>query len=121
MKSATVVLVTALGLTLTGIIGCAANENSELASSEITSEASVASEPVITVETVAKHATSGDCWSIVNGNVYDLTQWISVHPGGTGPIESMCGVDATTAFTNQHNGQGAPEEKLTSFKIGILG
>ena len=81
----------------------------------------VASDLAITVETVAEHATSGDCWTIINGNVYDLTQWISGHPGGSGPIESMCGVDATTAFTNQHNGQGAPEEKLASFKIGILG
>ena len=78
MKSTTVVLVAALGLTLTGIMGCAANENSELASSEISSEAAVASEPVITVETVAEHATGGDCWSIVNANGSAGTQAAAV-------------------------------------------
>ena len=70
MKSATVVLAAGLGLILTGIMGCAANENSELASSEITSEAAVASEPVFTVETVTKHATSDDCWSIVKPSAF---------------------------------------------------
>ena len=121
MKSTTVVLVAALGLTLTGIMGCAANENSELASSEISSEAAVASEPVITVAAVAGHNSANDCWAIVNGSIYDLTQWISAHPGGRGPIESICGVNATAAFTNKHGGQGAPEARLASFKIGILG
>lgn len=80
--------------------------------------ASIAS---ITLTDVAQHATADDCWSVVNGNVYDLTQWINEHPGGSGPIESMCGVDATTAFNNQHNGQEAPETSLASFLIGTVG
>ena len=71
----------------------------------------------VTVDVVAEHATSDNCWSIVNGNVYDPTQWISEHPGGSGPIESICGLDATQAFSNQHEGQS----KLAGFKIGILG
>ena len=70
---------------------------------------------------VAQHATADDCWSIVNGNVYDLTQWINEHPGGSGPIESMCGVDATAAFNNQHSGQGEPEADLATFQIGTVG
>lgn len=77
-------------------------------------------ESPFTLAEVAQHATAQDCWSVVNGNVYDLTQWISEHPGGSGPIESMCGVDATTAFNNQHNSQNEPEAELASFKIGIL-
>jgi hypothetical protein len=70
---------------------------------------------------VAQHATADDCWSVVNGNVYELTQWISEHPGGSGPVESMCGVDASTPFNNQHNGQGEPEAALANFQIGTVG
>ena len=75
----------------------------------------------IALTEVAQHSTAADCWSVVNGNVYELTTWISQHPGGSGPIESMCGVDATTAFNNQHNGQGDPEAELASLQIGIVG
>jgi cytochrome b involved in lipid metabolism len=77
-------------------------------------------ESTFTLAEVAQHATAEDCWSAVNDNVYDLTRWISEHPGGSGPIESMCGVDATTPFNNQHNSQTEPEAELASFKIGIL-
>lgn len=75
----------------------------------------------ITLTEVALHAAAEDCWSVVNGNVYDLTQWINEHPGGSSPVESMCGIDASTAFNNQHNGQGKPETALESFQIGTLG
>ena len=81
----------------------------------------VDAESAITVDDVAEHATSDDCWSIVNGNIYDLTEWISEHPGGSGPIESICGLDATQAFGNQHGGQSEPESELAGFKIGLLG
>jgi cytochrome b involved in lipid metabolism len=81
----------------------------------------ISSTGTITINEVALHATVDDCWSVVNGNVYDLTQWINEHPGGSGPVESMCGIDASTPFSNQHNGQGEPETALASFQIGILG
>jgi cytochrome b involved in lipid metabolism len=81
----------------------------------------IASSATIALTEVAQHSTADDCWSVVNGNVYDLTQWINEHPGGSGSIESMCGVDASTAFNNQHNGQGKPETALESFQIGTLG
>jgi len=75
----------------------------------------------ISLKETAQHSTAEDCWSVVNGNVYDLTQWINEHPGGSGPVESMCGIDASTAFNNQHNGQGKPETALANFQIGTVG
>ncbi len=95
------------------------------ASASITLRASstdtTAGATAITLTAVAQHSTADDCWSAVNGNVYDLTAWISQHPGGSGPIESMCGVDATKAFSNQHGGQSKPENELAKFKVGTLG
>lgn len=74
----------------------------------------------LTMDDVAQHASSGDCWSVVNGTVYDLTSWISQHPGGSGSIESMCGIDATDAFGAQHSGQRTPEKVLAGFEVGPL-
>lgn len=74
----------------------------------------------LTMAEVAKHATPTDCWSVVTGTVYDLTGWIDQHPGGVGPIESMCGVDATDAFLAQHGSQRTPNKVLAGFELGPL-
>lgn len=73
-----------------------------------------------TAAQVAAHATAGDCWSIVNGKVYDLTSWIAQHPGGPSPIKSMCGKDATAAFNAQHASTKAAQSMLATFQIGTL-
>jgi cytochrome b involved in lipid metabolism len=73
-----------------------------------------------TMADVAKHATKASCYSAVNGSVYDLTSWISAHPGGAAAIISLCGTDGTAAFMAQHGGQARPEQELASLKIGIL-
>lgn len=75
----------------------------------------------ITMADVAQHASASDCWSVVSGNVYDLTSWISRHPGGSGPIEGMCGKDGTAGFEGQHQGQGEPAQELATFLVGPLG
>ncbi len=69
---------------------------------------------------VAAHDSPEDCWSVVNNNVYDLTDWISEHPGGAGDIERMCGIDATDDFIGEHDGQRQPERELANFRIGEL-
>ncbi len=73
-----------------------------------------------TMAQVALHNKSADCWSVVNGGVYNLTSWISQHPGGASAIISLCGIDGTSGFMSQHGGQGNPERELALFKIGIL-
>lgn len=69
---------------------------------------------------VATHASEASCWTSINGNVYDVTSWISKHPGGKRAILSLCGHDGTAAFEGQHGGQARPESELASFKIGTL-
>lgn len=60
------------------------------------------------------------CWSVINGAVYDLTTWISKHPGGEKEIEAICGKDGTAAFKKQHSSQREPNEDLSKFQIGTL-
>lgn len=74
----------------------------------------------LTVAEVAKHNSAKDCWSVVNGNVYDLTSYISSHPGGSGAIQSLCGKDGTQAFANQHGSAGRPNSTLAAFLLGPL-
>lgn len=71
-----------------------------------------------TAAEVAKHNSPSDCWTIVNGNAYDVTQWINQHPGGPGVIEAMCGVDGSASFEGQHTGQRDPQRELASFLLG---
>ena len=73
-----------------------------------------------TMADVAKHNSQSSCWTAINGNVYDVTSWIDQHPGGAQAIISLCGIDGSSAFNDQHGGQRRPEQELASFKIGAL-
>ncbi len=73
-----------------------------------------------TMAVVATHDSSASCWTTINSSVYDVTTWITQHPGGQQAILGLCGKDGTAAFTGQHGGQPRPEKELASFKIGVL-
>lgn len=73
-----------------------------------------------TAAEVAQHNSSSSCWSIVNSKVYNLTSWISQHPGGSGAILSMCGKDGSAGFNDQHSGQRRPANELAGFLLGDL-
>jgi cytochrome b involved in lipid metabolism len=67
---------------------------------------------------VAAHDSASSCWSIINGKVYDLTNWIYQHPGGASAILSLCGSDGSAAFNAQHGASGRPGQVLQTFLIG---
>jgi cytochrome b involved in lipid metabolism len=70
---------------------------------------------------VATHKTPENCWTSIRGNVYDVTAWITQHPGGEQAILKTCGIDATSLFEGKHGGSAGPEAALANFKIGALG
>lgn len=73
-----------------------------------------------TMTEVATHNSRESCYTVISGSVYDVTAWISKHPGGQFAILGLCGKDGTDAFTGKHGGQARPESELASFKIGTL-
>ncbi len=60
------------------------------------------------------------CWSVISGNVYDLTPFTPGHPGGQAAILGLCGKDGTAAFLAQHGGQARPESVLAKYFLGAL-
>ncbi len=73
-----------------------------------------------TLAQVATHNTAGNCWSAISGGVYDLTSWVSQHPGGAGVITALCGVDGTASFQGKHSASPGANSALAQLKIGTL-
>ena len=74
-----------------------------------------------TAAQLAQNSDATSCWASVDGSVYDLTEWISEHPGGSREIDALCGTDATAAFQRQHGSNAEAQRELAGFKIGELG
>lgn len=67
---------------------------------------------------VAKHKTAKDAWIVLHGKVYDVTGFLSSHPGGKMILLKHCGKDATEEFEMIH-----PPNTLKSMakRIVLLG
>ena len=74
----------------------------------------------VTMAVVAEHNSATSCWTVIDGNVYDLTGWIPQHPGGERAIISLCGKDGTAAFHGQHDDAKRQADILATFKIGTV-
>jgi hypothetical protein len=62
-----------------------------------TPTAEVTTQAGYTMAKVKENNSAASCWSVINGNVYNLTQWINSHPGGQSVIRGLCGVDGTSS------------------------
>ncbi|PHH76508.1 hypothetical protein CDD82_3958 [Ophiocordyceps australis] len=51
---------------------------------------------------VAEHNSATSCWVILYGNVYDVTDFLSSHPGGPNVILRLAGKDATAEYDAIH-------------------
>ena len=73
-----------------------------------------------TMADVAMHNSASSCWSAINGQVYDLTNWVNAHPGGKASILTICGKDGSPVFNAQHGGDRKPAAILAEYLIGSL-
>jgi cytochrome b involved in lipid metabolism len=79
---------------------------------------------ILTASEVAKHNQAADCWIIINNSVYQVTEFLTLHPGGASIIIPYCGADATLAYDTK-DGRGShssqANQDLSSLKLGTLG
>jgi len=72
---------------------------------------------------LAKHNSRQNCWLLISGKIYDVTNFIKQHSGGAGEIIPTCGTDATAAYASR-GGTGShsssAQAMLAAYYIGDL-
>jgi cytochrome b involved in lipid metabolism len=78
-----------------------------------------------TMEEISKHNSEQSCWIVIgnksNGGakVYDITKFLSEHPGGSEILMDFAGKDADDMFEDIGHSQGA-RKTLNTYYIGDL-
>ncbi|KAL6250823.1 hypothetical protein RBB50_003126 [Rhinocladiella similis] len=75
-----------------------------------------------TVDDVAKHnqKASDGMYIIVDGTVYDVTNFVDEHPGGAKILKRVAGKDASKQFWKYHN-ESVLKKYAPKLKIGEIG
>ncbi len=69
----------------------------------------------LTWDEISTHNNTEDCWIVVDGSVYDVTDWVAAHPGGD-ILAVLAGEDASIMLHTCHLRDITP--MLDTFKIG---
>lgn len=70
---------------------------------------------------VSKHDSANDCWLIVEDSIYNMTNFMKKHPGGSRVITGLCGKDGTNTFKNRGELGSHPKsagETLMDYFVG---
>lgn len=75
-----------------------------------------------TSEEVKAHCKEGDLWVVIDGDVYDLSRFGALHPGGLPPLldPTVAGGDATELFYGLHRASVLHEPRYARLRIGTL-
>ena len=66
----------------------------------------------------AGHTSAGDCWLVIHGKVYDVSQFMSDHPGGPESMLEFAGRDATGGFEDSSHSSSA-RKMMAKYLIGL--
>ncbi|XP_050304948.1 uncharacterized protein LOC126742344 [Anthonomus grandis grandis] len=94
--------------------------NNLLISSELVTENGVQvqqEEKVFSLEEVSWHDTRNDCWVVIYDRVYDITNFIEEHPGGSDILLEHAGRDGSIAF----KGSGHSDHALRTLDKYFIG
>lgn len=59
-------------------------------------------------------------WLVIDRVVYDLTEFIELHPGGRRVIQAYAGMDATHGFARAHYNRADVDAMRESYRIGMV-
>ena len=122
----TLLLLVSIGLGIWVLI----QHQNNLSQDKLQTPAAKQQQETFAIEEVATHNSRTDCWTIISGQVYVLTDFINRHPGGD-EILRACGTDSTTLFDSRQTqdgqavGSGTPhsqfaKDQLVDLKIGTI-
>eukprot|EP00824_Muranothrix_gubernata_P016678 TRINITY_DN34372_c0_g1_i1.p1 TRINITY_DN34372_c0_g1~~TRINITY_DN34372_c0_g1_i1.p1 ORF type:complete len:440 (+),score=78.82 TRINITY_DN34372_c0_g1_i1:29-1321(+) len=76
-------------------------------------------ERIITEEELRRHRDKGDCWVVLEGKVYDVTDFLSEHPGGEDLLLESAGADCTEPFLDTGHTSDA-HAMLPGMLVGVF-
>jgi cytochrome b involved in lipid metabolism len=78
---------------------------------------------IFTAEDVAEHDSFKSCWVTRNGKVYDVTSFLSDHPGGDDLIIKYAGQDIGEVMEDprEHEHSDSAYDMLDEFLVGRVG
>lgn len=77
------------------------------------------SDKIISRAEVAKHNTEKDLWMIIEGKVYNVTEFVDEHPGGVDTLLGVAGDDGTSEFKSVGHSDTA-KQMLDKYYVGKL-
>lgn len=72
---------------------------------------------------VTKHATLEDCWMVIEGTVYDVSDYVPRHPAPPSVLEPWCGREATEGMRTKgedSDHSARAWRMLKRYRIGTL-
>jgi len=77
--------------------------------------------PQFDMSEIARHNDPQEgYWIVVDRVVYDLTEFIELHPGGRRVVQAYAGMDATHGFMRAHQGRADVDAMRESYRIGMV-
>ncbi|PWN37679.1 nitrate reductase [Meira miltonrushii] len=73
---------------------------------------------IVTAEQLKEHANETNPWFVVNGHVFDGTEFLAKHPGGADSITLVAGEDASEDFMAIHSIDA--KQMMREFHVGKL-
>lgn len=73
-----------------------------------------------TLQDIQSHNTKTDCWTNIEGKIYDLTTAFGKHKWWDEKLALLCGIDWTTKFNTQHWTNPKARSRLNTLQIWTL-
>ncbi|OJJ34566.1 hypothetical protein ASPWEDRAFT_113069 [Aspergillus wentii DTO 134E9] len=78
----------------------------------------MAEPPSYTKDDVSKHNSLDDLWVIIDGEIYNLTEFRAEHPGGARMLQTMAGKNASKKFHKYH--RSAILSRYYALRVGMV-
>ncbi|PYH45166.1 FMN-dependent alpha-hydroxy acid dehydrogenase [Aspergillus saccharolyticus JOP 1030-1] len=80
----------------------------------------MAAKKILSTNQISQHKSPNDCWIVIDNQVWDVTDFLEAHPGGSTVILKYAGRDATKAYSQVHAPSVIEKELPSERKVGVL-